>query len=104
MSVNGNVLPDGRYVVGLIVPVEQQVLNNTGGLINYIDYATGRFRVGGSPGDPNSGTLCEINDPVGRYGKAHSPDPRFTCGHQLADHLHRHGLPGGHPQCGAPGE
>jgi hypothetical protein len=78
VSVVGNVLPDGRYVVGLIVPIEQQVLNGTGGLINYIDYATGRFRVGGIPGNPASGTLCEINDPVGRWGKPHSPDPRFT--------------------------
>ena len=78
VSVNGNVLPDGRYVVGLIVPVEQQVLNNTGGLINYIDYATGRFRVGGIRNSATTGILCEINDPVGRYGKWHSPDPRFT--------------------------
>jgi hypothetical protein len=83
VSVNGNVVTDPvtgaqRYIVGLITPIEQQVLNGTGGLINYIDYATGRFRVGGIPGNPTTGTLCEINDPVGRWGKAHSPDPRFT--------------------------
>lgn len=29
-------------------------------------------------GDPNSGCLVEFNDPVGRFGLAHSPDPRFT--------------------------
>ena len=93
-----------KYIVGLIVPVEQQVLNGAGGLINYIDYATGRFRVGGIPGNPTSGTLCEINDPVGRFGKPHSPDPRFTCDYQQPDDHYLHGLSGGHTQCGAPAE
>ncbi len=27
---------------------------------------------------PGTGTIVEINDPLGRYGFAHSPDPRFT--------------------------
>ena len=64
-----------KYIVGLIVPIEQQVLNGTGGLINYIDYATGRFRVGGIPGNPTSGTLCEINDPVGRWARRTARTP-----------------------------
>ncbi len=54
------------------------MLHNGAGLISYIDYATGPLRVGGIPGNPSTGTLCEINDPVGRWGLPHSPDPRFT--------------------------
>ena len=102
VSVNGNVLPDGRYVVGLIVPVEQQVLNGTGGLINYIDYATGRFRVGGIRGNPTTGTLCEINDPVGRFGLPHSPDPRFTCDYTNPTITTSTGYPVGIPNVAPP--
>lgn len=93
--VVGNVVYDQatgtqKYIAGLIVPVTQQGLNSGAGIINFIDYAAGRFRVGGIIGDQNSGTLCEINDPIlvnaaapgipagGRFGKQHSPDPRFT--------------------------
>ena len=68
-----------RYIVGLIVPIAQQGLNIGSGIINHIDYATGRFRVGGAIGVPTSGALVEINDPQGRFGRAKSPDPRFTC-------------------------
>jgi hypothetical protein len=78
VRVVGNVV-NGQYIVGLILPIAQQGLNAGEGLINFIDYATGRFRVGGTIGNPLSGTLCEINDPVGRFSLAHSPDPRFTC-------------------------
>ena len=57
MSVKGNITTDPatgaqKYIVGLIVPIEQQVLNGGAGLINYIDYATGRFRVGGIAEQP----------------------------------------------------
>lgn len=83
VSVVGNITTDPgtgeqKYIIGLIAPIEQQVLHNGAGLINYIDYTTGRFRVGGIAGNPNTGTLCELNDPVGRWGLVHSPDPRFT--------------------------
>jgi len=79
----GNILTDPvtgeqRYIVGLIAPIGQQGLNIGSGYINFIDYATGRFRVGGRAGDPTSGALVEVNDPVGRFGLAHSPDQRFT--------------------------
>jgi len=66
-----------NYIAGLIVPVAQQGLNGQGGYINFIDYAAGRFYVGGTMGTA-TGTQVEINDPVGRYGKIHSPDQRFT--------------------------
>jgi hypothetical protein len=95
ISAVGNIITDfttgtQRYIVGLIAPAAQQDLNTHGGYINFIDYASGRFRMGGIIGDPNcdpaqayggptcSGTLVEINDPVGRWGKIHSPDQRFS--------------------------
>lgn len=107
VSVNGNVVTnpatgEQKYIVGLIVPVEQQVLNGAGGLINYIDYATGRFRVGGIPGNPTSGTLCEINDPVGRFGLPHSPDPRFTCDYNNPTITTSTGYPVGIPNVAPP--
>lgn len=83
VRVVGNIRTDevtGRqvYIAALIVPLSQQGLNAQSGYINYIDYATGRFRVGGTLNDPNTGTLCEINDPTGRFGLQHSPDQRFS--------------------------
>ncbi|HSB79012.1 MAG TPA: hypothetical protein VLM91_09500 [Candidatus Methylomirabilis sp.] len=86
VRVQGNVV-NGQYIVGLIVPITQQGLNASSGLISYIDYTTGAFRVGGIPNDPNcavitsplcSGALVQVNDPVGRWGLIHSPDPRFS--------------------------
>jgi len=81
VHVVGNIITDEvagtqTYVAGLIVPVAQQGLNSQGGYINFIDYAAGRFWIGGTMGKA-IGTLVEINDPVGRYGKLHSPDQRF---------------------------
>jgi hypothetical protein len=76
-----------QYIAAMILPATQQGLNGQSGYINYIDYTgavlgggtvPGRFRVGGTMNDPTTGTLCELNDPVGRFGVAHSPDPRFT--------------------------
>ena len=96
VTVNGNVV-NGTYIVGLIVPIEQQVLNASSGLVSSIDYTIGAFRVGGIPNDPAcsanitsplcSGSLVQINDSVtdagpngdsGRWGLTHSPDPRFS--------------------------
>lgn len=82
VTVQGNITFNAAgkqtYIAALILPISQQSLNLGAGIINQIDYATGRFRVGGDPTVPNSGVLCEINDKPGRFGKAHSPDPRFT--------------------------
>jgi hypothetical protein len=76
----------GAYIVGLILPINQDVGNGGAGFINCIDYAKGRFEVGGTPstlpggtcGPTPSGTVIELNDPTGRYGFAHSPDPRWS--------------------------
>ncbi len=98
VNVNGNVV-NGKYIVGLIVPVTQQDLNASSGLVTYIDYAFGSFRVGGievagstfcDPTLPGGGPACpgalvQFNDPVtdspagsGRWGLTHSIDPRFS--------------------------
>ncbi len=100
VSVTGNVV-DGKYIAALILPIEQQVLNGGSGIVTFIDYTNGSFRVGGILNDPNcaagntgcSGALLQINDPGfvvgtdpitgaevrdGRWGKAHSIDPRFS--------------------------
>jgi hypothetical protein len=88
VRVVGNIIttpPSGiqQYIVGMILPASQQGLNGQSGYINFIDYngtvlgMPGRFRVGGTIGDSTSGTLCELNDPVGRFGAKHSPDQRF---------------------------
>ncbi|MFL5311050.1 MAG: hypothetical protein ACJ79H_11415 [Myxococcales bacterium] len=85
----GNVVKDAsgkdQYIIGLISPVAQQGLNVGSGKINCIDYANGYLYVGGDPsqgctlasGAPN-GSRIQVNDPIGRWGKTHSPDPRFS--------------------------
>jgi hypothetical protein len=85
----GNVVKDAagkdQYIVGLIVPISQQGLNVGSGKINCIDYVNSYLYVGGDPaqgctlanGAPN-GARIQINDPIGRWGKKHSPDPRFS--------------------------
>jgi hypothetical protein len=66
------------YIVGLILPIGQDLGNGGAGVITFIDYAKSRFEVGGQLNTPGTGTLIEINDPSGRYGFAHSPDPRWS--------------------------
>ena len=66
------------YIVGLILPIDQDLGNGGAGVITFIDYAKGRFEVGGQLNKPGTGTVIEINDPLGRYGWAHSPDPRWS--------------------------
>ncbi len=68
----------GAYIVGLILPISQDMGNAGQGFITYIDYVKGRFEVGGTMGVPGTGQVVEINDPLGRYGYAHSPDPRWS--------------------------
>lgn len=84
--VVGNRVGD-TYIAGMI-NISQQDLNTGSGFINFINYATGEMWVGGQIvvdglGNPvlsgtNPGTRVRLNDPVGRYGRAMSPDVRFT--------------------------
>jgi K319-like protein len=68
---------DDRYIAGLVT-FSQQSLNLGQGYVNFIDYAHGELRVGGVIGDPSTGTRVRINDPLGRFSRAASPDARFT--------------------------
>jgi hypothetical protein len=88
VHVIGNRVGD-TYIAGLIY-LSQEELNAGAGYINYIDYAKGEMYVGGTlnldaAGVPlntldltNPGTRVALNDPLGRYGRAGSPDQRFT--------------------------
>jgi hypothetical protein len=80
VHVQGNRVADtngDRYIAGLIF-ISQQSLNAGQGYINYIDYARGEMRVGGTPGDPSTGARVRINDPLAKFSKGDSPDRRFT--------------------------
>jgi hypothetical protein len=86
INIMGNRIVDpkdgqDKYVAGLVY-LAQQSLNLGQGVINYIDYATATLHVGcptlGQPCPAGQGARIQINDPVGRYGRPMSPDPRFT--------------------------
>ena len=76
VHVVGNRVGD-TYIAGLI-DIAQNGLNGGAGFINYIDYATGEFRVGGLIGNSATGARVQLNDPLGRFGRVVSADPRFT--------------------------
>lgn len=75
ISVTGNTVA-GRSIAGLIT-FSQQSLNNGAGYITRIDYATGTIYVGDAVGGADQAKLV-INDPNGRFGRAQSPDARFS--------------------------
>jgi K319-like protein len=80
VHVVGNRVANGagdRYIAGL-VSVSQQSLNSGQGYINFIDYGTGEIRVGGVLGDATTGQRVRLNDPLGKFGRASTTDPRFT--------------------------
>ncbi|MCU1384618.1 MAG: hypothetical protein JWL71_3315 [Acidobacteria bacterium] len=66
-----------QYIAGLMF-VSQQSANAGAGFINYIDYATGELRVGGTIGDATTGARVVINDPAGKFGRVRTDDARFT--------------------------
>ncbi|MEI7743553.1 MAG: hypothetical protein WCK58_07365 [Chloroflexota bacterium] len=82
VHVIGNRVGD-QYIAGM-VNIDQQGLNSGAGYINFINYATGQFEVGGLIGVAGTGTVVELNDPLGRFGRLGgnntgvSVDPRFT--------------------------
>src|SRR5579884_3037126 len=65
------------YIAGLVF-LAQHSLQSSQGFINFIDYTTGIFEVGGVMGVQGTGQRVKINDPAGTFGRAWSPDPRFT--------------------------
>jgi hypothetical protein len=64
-------------IVGLAF-LAQHSLQSGQGYINWIDYATGEFRVGGTLGSATTGARVKINDPIGRFSRLWTPDARFT--------------------------
>lgn len=74
--VQGNRVGD-QYVAGL-VSISQVLLASGQGFITHLDYSRGELRVGGTLGSPTTGQRVRLNDPLGRYGPAWSPDVRFT--------------------------
>jgi hypothetical protein len=66
-----------QSIVGLMF-VNQQLNMLGAGFINFIDYATGEMRVGGTIGDPTTGERLRLNDPIGRHGRVMTHDARFT--------------------------
>jgi hypothetical protein len=81
--VVGNTVGD-KYVAGLVY-LSQSSVSQGQGYITSIDYATGRIHVGSVQGGTDQ-LAIEINDPAvdpanpanGRFGRAHSPDDRFS--------------------------
>ncbi|KAJ3163399.1 hypothetical protein HDU88_006350 [Geranomyces variabilis] len=69
MDIAGNDV-SGRSIAG-IVRLAELSLGASDGHINFIDYATGEFYINGRP-NVKEGQRIQINDPVGRYGRAQS--------------------------------
>jgi len=98
----------GAYIVGLILPIGQDLGNAGQGFITCIDYTKGRFEVGGTVstlaggacGATPTGQVVEINDPLGRYGYAHSPDQRWSVDPQNPTIAAGNGYPMGIPKVG----
>ncbi|WP_397452934.1 hypothetical protein [Pseudomonas sp. NA-150] len=65
----------GKQIAGLIY-VAQQSIQTGSGYISLIDATTGNIEV--SSANSTNPTVLQINDPNGRFGRAQSPDPRFS--------------------------
>ncbi|WP_143515912.1 hypothetical protein [Pseudomonas sp. R37(2017)] len=74
IHVIGNTVSN-KQIAGLIF-VSQQSTNAGSGTITRIDYTNGNIEV--DSGNPLQPTILQINDPNGRFGRAQSPDPRFS--------------------------
>jgi hypothetical protein len=74
MHAVGNIV-GARRIAGLLY-ASQQSLNASTGVITGIDYATGNLLV--DTGNAAAPAIVQINDPNGRFGRAQSPDPRFS--------------------------
>jgi hypothetical protein len=73
----GNILgdaPSSPHIAGLMY-ASQQSANVANGVISKIDYTNGNIQVDTGTATPVN---VQINDPKGRYGRAQSPDARFS--------------------------
>ncbi|PSJ18557.1 hypothetical protein [Nitrosomonas supralitoralis] len=73
--VVGNIV-NGEYIAGLIY-ISQSSAAVGSGFISEIDYSDGSIYVSAAQG-VNEKVRLRINDPFGRFGRVHSPDPRFS--------------------------
>ena len=64
--------------IAALVNISQDALNTGAGYINFMDYGAGEMFEGGTTRDRTTGARIALNDPVGRFGRIVSPDPRFT--------------------------
>ncbi|MCW2598865.1 MAG: hypothetical protein JWM02_694 [Frankiales bacterium] len=74
MRAIGNIVGT-RRIAGLLYAA-QQSLNTSTGTVTGIDFATGNLLV--ETGDSAKPAIVQINDPNGRFGRAQSPDARFS--------------------------
>jgi len=74
LNIVGNTV--GARSIAALMFASQQSLNVQVGYISSIDYATGNLKV--NTGDPANPVTVQINDPQGRFGRAQSPDERFS--------------------------
>jgi len=74
IHVIGNIVGSDR-IAGLMY-ASQHAANAGTGVVSGIDYSTGDLLV--DTGDAAHPTIVRINDPNGRFGRAQSPDPRFS--------------------------
>lgn len=81
-----------EHIAGLLF-LGQSSLQTNQGYINWIDYATGEFRVGGLLGSATTGARVKINDPLGRFSRQWSPDVRFTIDENNPTISSRNGTP-----------
>ncbi|MEQ1591970.1 MAG: Ig-like domain-containing protein [Thiobacillaceae bacterium] len=85
-SISANRNSHGNIIAGDVL-IEKGVELVTG-VVTYIDYDNGYFRMNGNPGDSATGVMVRINDPDSRHtvqrgpgcagGPNCSADPRFT--------------------------
>jgi hypothetical protein len=74
IRVVGNIV-SGKHIAGLMF-ASQQSVNTASGTISKIDYDTGDIHL--DTGDPAHPAIVRLNDPNGRFGRAQSPDSRFS--------------------------
>jgi hypothetical protein len=74
MHAVGNIV-DGKHIAGLMF-ASQQSTNGGSGIITKVDYSNGNLEV--DTGVAGSPVVIQINDPNGRFGRAQSPDSRFS--------------------------
>jgi hypothetical protein len=79
VSLSGNIVGAGAaatHIAGLVF-LSQHSLASGAGVITRIDYNDGSIYVGADTGAADQVRL-QINDPNGRFGRAQSPDDRFS--------------------------